>query len=95
MDGKEIAGLSIASVSMLTGIIFWWKKSGGDENYRNYTLYIILFLFWSILTFILFMTVNSNDKPDIILHISLMPIYLLTIPAIVSLFIIIGAVIHR
>lgn len=79
MDGKEIAGLTIASFSSLTGIILWYLHSSnklGKEWKDNAPIAIFLLLLFSIITFIIF-GVEKNDisRPDKILHVSLAPYY--------------------
>jgi hypothetical protein len=80
MDGKEIAGLTIASFSSLTGIILWYLYSSnklGKEWKDNAPMVIFFLLLFSIIAFIIFYVErNDNSKPDKILHLSLTPYYL-------------------
>jgi hypothetical protein len=84
MYGKEIAGLTIASVSMVIAILILTEVY--DPNLESKEVIIVPLIFFSAAVFLFFglMENNNSNKPDIILHISLMPIY------IGSLFIFIG-----
>jgi len=78
MDGKIIAGISIASITALMGFYYLYrsvKYRDPDPHWADITKTII-YLLLSIVTFILIgIKENDSSKPDIILQTSLSPHY--------------------
>jgi len=98
MDGKEIAGLAIASFSSLTAITLWILNSSnklGDFK-ENAPLTIFFLLLFSIITFIIFgVEKNDSSKPDKILHVSLAPYYSSCLMIVICIFFTIWAVLSK
>jgi len=98
MDGKEIAGLTIASFSSLTAITLWIQNSRnklGDWN-ETAPVAIFLLLLFSIITFIIFgVEKNDSSKPDKILHVSLAPYYSSCLFVIIGICIFLSAVLGK